>query len=368
MSKDLTNEPKEVKSRRAMLSLGAAAAAGAVAAVVVKPEQAEAHAGDSEVLHLGHGNAAGAAGTSLTGSSATVFGIENTKVDAPAVAINGQSTHDAAILGSSVNDNGVKGRSDNGRGVFGIGPAIGVNGVSTDGPGVEGLSENGSGVVGESTNRPGVEGSSENGPGVVGESTNSVGVIGRSQGMTAGVRGTSLLDEGVEGVTAGAAGEAAGVTGVAVASEVDLDSATPTLGPGVGVGGQSGSGFSVIGVSDSSVGVVGISTGSAGVVGSSQDGIGVQATSPSGIALDVVGEARFSTIGDGIVSDKRDEATIIDAAVSPDTHVMVTLISDPGKGNAFSWVDGADGAFTVHLASKAKGDKSFTYFVLQPGI
>ncbi len=186
--------------------------------------------------------------------------------------------------------------------------------------------------------------------------------------MTAGVRGTSLLDEGVEGVTAGAAGEAAGVTGVAVASEVDLDSANPTLGPGVGVGGQSGSGFGVIGVSDSSVGVVGISTGSAGVVGSSQDGIGVQATSPSGIALDVVGEARFSTIGDGIVSDKRDEATIIDAAVSPDTHVMVTLISDPGKGNAFSWVDGADGAFTVHLASKAKGDKSFTYFVLQPGI
>lgn len=113
-------------------------------------------------------------------------------------------------------------------------------------------------------------------------------------------------------------------------------------------------------------GVVGKSEG-IGVFGISPAGVGVRAESPEGMALQVLGRSSFSTMGIGEVVRGQDSAWVDDPSVTKESHIMVTLTSDPKSEAAVSWVNRKKGlGFTVHLTHAVVKRTDFTYFIVEP--
>ena len=335
---------KKKGDRRAFLAAAAGAAAGATAATLLPQTAGRAHAQPGFPLIIGQDNDGEDQGTRLHatngafeahgGSGIGVLGITN------ALAPEGPGGFlPAGVLGSSLLPGPGKPWGD----------MTGVAGVSGTGTGVHGESESGSGVVGRSVSGPGVEAWSESGPGVTASSESGPGVLAASQS-----------GHGVHAYS---------------------------LGPAPAVEGESQDGPGVRGHSRSGPGMIGQSPGpGGGVVGvSPASGPGVRAYSgwyPSkgeplvpdgGLALDVIGKARFSSAGAGLVPARVNAVTVYNRAVTPASHITVTFTRDPG-GVAVAWVErqmpsGQQpvGRFVVHLSGRPPRAVPFTYLIVEPG-
>lgn len=138
-----------------------------------------------------------------------------------------------------------------------------------------------------------------------------------------------------------------GVRGIAMSPEGGYGE-----GPGVGVHGQAGIGTGVLGIT-------------------SAQGIGVEARthSPDGIALVVNGPSKFSTAGSAVVPAGQNSVFVANDTVTGDSHISVTLVSDPGSRSVL-WIQRNPGnGFTVHMSSASPTKRpatSFTYLVVEP--
>ena len=407
-------------NRRQALGLaGVAAAAAAVAAVGMNGgKEAQAVTGDN--MKVGQFNEATPGdGTEL---AADVDGASALNVTNPATpggtAIHGDGPNGATGLrGTSTSGPGVHATSEDEPAVLGVSGsprflAEGDPGFSLGaGPGVEGHSGTGAGVKGQSQSGPGVEGRSQgaegvrgfthavpsgfgpwhgvygaslkpgvgtpSGPddlgdgfGVFGTTGGGVGVNGMSV-RGPGVSGSSEHTEGVSGGTYGTPSPENFPVGVAGFSliRLDEDPAGPVEdGPGTGVLGRSGSGTGVHGMSESNIGVLGVSESDRGMAGWSRTGTGVWAGTESGEALRVDGKAFFSTAGAGAVPTGADAATVSNPAVTPDSHITVTLMGHPGNSAAVvQWVERQGSGFIVHLRVAVSNETPFTYLIVEPG-
>lgn len=143
-----------------------------------------------------------------------------------------------------------------------------------------------------------------------------------------------------------------------------------------GVAGASlGGGAAVDGFSNWGIGVKARGSSGVGVHGDTFDGIGVRAQClgaadpehPMGpeLALDVIGKARFSTAGSGIVPAWANRATVDNEAVTGHSHVTVTFTRDPGRASV-AWVQRQPGSgFVVHLSARPHWDVPFTYLIVE---
>lgn len=352
--------------RRRLLGLMGAGGAAALTAGLLADDAARAGHDGTNVLHLGTGNAV---------APGAKTGIRS-DVDAFAVDVDNASTMPGA--------GGLHGRSVGGLpGLQGLGPRLGVFGISTgpdggfdgEGNGVAGLSGTGIGVYGESRAGSGVEGRNtsadegDHGAGVQGHSLRGPGVRGASE-HGAGVEGASRAAAGVVGF-GGEPGTAFDVPGVAglgfsgngVYGATERSDRAGVLGEAVvclerGPCDGKATAFGVRGTSEAGV----------GVRGDSQEGTGVEAVSPAGTALRVRGRAVFSTAGSGVVPFGAGSAFVAEPAVTPLSHITVTLVGNPGV-RAISWVERRPGAgFVVHLtASLVRPRTPLTYLVVEPG-
>ena len=211
----------------------------------------------------------------------------------------------------------------------------GVNSSAVFGFGVQGESGAGVGVSGHGTG---------DANGVAGESENGSGVVGLSSGAPA-VRGVSFGHVGVQGQT-----ESMVEPAVLGESLVCVERG-PCEGDSTGTG------------------VFGRSDAGTGVRGDCPRGTGVEAVSEEGLALDVVGKASFSTAGSGVVPAGANSGFVPAPAVTADSHISVTLASDPGE-RELRWVERSPGSgFTVHLSSaekKKRPETALTYLVVEP--
>ena len=81
-----------------------------------------------------------------------------------------------------------------------------------------------------------------------------------------------------------------------------------------------------------------------------------------GTALAVEGRASFAGVGGGTL-DRRGDAFIGDPHIRADSHVIVTLKGDPGKGGI--WVEIQPGkGFMVHMTEPTNRAVPFSYMVL----
>lgn len=164
---------------------------------------------------------------------------------------------------------------------------------------------------------------------------------------------------------------------------------------GIGAWGQAESGVGLWGASWSGVGVVGAGGSrqadplpdpvGPGVLGFTpgEDAPGVRAVSGSpalddikfpvpdgGLALDVVGKARFSTAGASTVNQGQNARNVQNPAVTTDSHISVTLMSDPGP-RQIQWVERRPGiGFRLHMTSAPQNQRpatQFTYLIVEPG-
>jgi hypothetical protein len=178
------------------------------------------------------------------------------------------------------------------------------------------------------------------------------------------------LATGGEGVAHGfeGGGDAAGVWGQSNA--------------GVGVIGASWDGGGVVGAGGSiqkdpelrpaGPGVIGFAPGGApGVLAMSamETGLGQPGTPDGGLALDVIGKARFSTAGAATVPQGASSVQVLDPAVTANSHISVTLVSDPGS-RALRWIERLPGSFTAHFEGGGKPstrpETDFTYLIVEP--
>jgi hypothetical protein len=224
----------------------------------------------------------------------------------------------------------------------GRGAIFGIGGEAASGPG-------GTGVAGQGGKSP------------VGE---SVGVIGSGGGPTDSNRG-----DGVRGATASATN--AGVFGfnfgsgpaVRGYSAVATGGTPSPTGNGTGVEGKSGGGKAIHGAASAS------------------GGLGVLAEhTGSGLGLAVKGRAGFSTCGSGTIAASKDSADVSNPAVGSNSHISVTLTSNPGTPAAGGpgpravpapaqvlWVERTPGTgFVVHMTDTVLSQTSFTYLIVEP--
>jgi hypothetical protein len=240
----------EQVSRRGLLKLAGAGAAGAGLAVVggtLAAQPAAASNGGAVILGNGANTATSTTAVFNSGTGFGLKGVAGTQSDITTIST-------AGVLGSSFSSTGVAGISDSasGYGVFGQnndgvaiqgrGATVGVEGIrlassgisgtgavrgdtnasgiagvaglSSSGPGVSGVRSNFSGISGtaavlgdtndSSVDVAGVAGLSKSGPGVLGRSTTNVGVQGLSDGGGAGVFGDSVATGGRGGLFRGA--------------------------------------------------------------------------------------------------------------------------------------------------------------------
>jgi hypothetical protein len=227
-------------------------------------------------------------------------------------------------------------------------------------------------------------------PGAIGMSSSNVGLVGATGGatenddalyslMASGVHGIGAREPGVCGrsETIGVLGESHGIGmwGAAGPTEVDV---TQVPAFSTGVWGQ-GTGASV-GVLGNArlIGVWGAASKTppgppvlpavqtpSGLWGQTDiaGGVGVLARHEGGdTALAVEGRASFSGVGGGML-DRRGDAFIGDPHIRADSHVIVTLQGDPGKGAP--WVDIQPGkGFFVHMTEATNRRVPFSYLVL----
>jgi hypothetical protein len=334
------------RSRRDLLRVLGAAAAGAVAGGALSAKEAQAH------------------GTFHQDSSDTTPAIHGNNTD-NGPGVKGDSVTGAGVQGST--DTGIAvfaSTSGDGTGVFGqvlstepavrgqnFGSGIGVRGQSTDGHGVSGETNQ--------AGRAGVIGTNDS------TSFSALGVEGSVAGSGRGVFGNSALGRGVHGHSDG---DGAGVMG-------DIDSAT---GTGV-LGINNGSGPGVKGTSDGTgvrgeggVGVYGSTSTGTGVLGEAGNGVGVYASSSDFIALYVQGPATFSTAGSGVIPALQKEVAVINQAVTAESHITVTLTGNPGTTptgipSLVEWVERQPGiGFVAHLSRRVGPATPFTYLIVEP--
>ena len=109
--------------------------------------------------------------------------------------------------------------------------------------------------------------------------------------------------------------------------------------------------------------------GITGVLGTSEAGVGVEARSDTGMTLKVGGPAGFATAGAGSVPAGAAAVFVAAPSVSADSHITVTLSSDPGQ-RTVRWVERDPGnGFTVHMTAgppKQPLQTAFTYLVVEP--
>lgn len=263
----------------------------------------------------------------------------------------------------------------NGVGLDAGGEAIGVRGGSTYGIAVSGFSFYGVGISASSVHGKALGAGSTYGPGLW------------AGGGSGGVQAESYDTTGAFPAVSARADVSAGIVAVSQIPLFPWSSAPGTgvfgIGPRGGVRGEVwnaagdviAEGIGVLGAS----GVTPTSTGQGigvrgegsaiGVHGKSEEGVGVKAESTSGFALEVIGRARFSTAGAGMINRDADSAATSDYNVSENSIILVTLTSNPGNPNSIvQWVERNPGVgFTVHLTKKVGTATTFTYLILEPG-
>ncbi len=253
----------------------------------------------------------------------------------------GKPTIEADVFPSESNPGvGIQGVSYTGTsyedGEFAEGPGIGVQGLSGTGTGVEGRSGSGPGVTAQSQSGNAFEGGSETGAGAF---------VGSSTGP--GVDATG----GIVGVSGWSPSGIAGVVGIG------------SIVRGEGT------------VPEEARGVLGIAPGDAPAVQCVSGGLLDQDTHPwtpnpdGGLALDVVGKVRFSTAGAATVPQGQNSVFVPNASVTPNSHISITLISDPGP-RQLRWLSRSGGSgFTVYFAGGPPGQRpatDFTYLIVEP--
>ena len=352
-------------------------------------------------------------GDGVQGFSTTGRGVTGDSESAPGGAFRSESEF------------GVEGRSTSSAGVAGFGVV---------GPGVHGASQTGPGVDGHSSSGPAGTFTTDDGESIVqiGGRASSF-ALGVHNELAAEEAGGILATSGggKPGIESdvfpfGAENPGVGVQGVAYLG-TNYENGTFGAGPGTGVQGISGTGtgvqgqsashFGVHGESTDSVGVIGFSANDVGVFGfgtpegdgdgvggfspnsvggrfGSGSGIGLRAISPGeehpalqaasgtiadshfeadpdgGLALEVIGKARFSTAGAGMLPQGQVSVFVAQSAVTDSSHITVTPTGDPGNRQV-RWVDRDPGVgFTVHFSSSPPSQRPetpFTYLVVEPG-
>jgi hypothetical protein len=131
-----------------------------------------------------------------------------------------------------------------------------------------------------------------------------------------------------------------------------------------------GPGATLSGISGSEGDGPGAPSGSGiGVAGTSGTGVGVQASSPDGLALLVDGTSAFSTVGSAVIAAGRNAVYVANKAVTPNSHISVTLVSDPGPRQV-RWVRRRPGqGFDLHLTPASPSERpetSLTYMIVEP--
>jgi len=266
-------ETQKAMSRRKLLGLAAAAAAG----LALTPLTEKAHAASGDPLLIGEHNEADLGDRTLLDGEVDEFPDDP---DFPAIFVVSNKGLGQAIVGKS------KG-----------GPGIGV----------QGLSASGIGVLGESP--PGMPPPDIDIPvGVHGRSSDGIGVHAVSETGTAlKVDGKSFFDTTVDG---GWPPHLFGGLVVLNDGSADVDGNWPNAivghcENGIGVLGDSTYGHGVLARSMHSVAMKAHSDYGTGVVGTSTNGgIGVHAVSETGTALQVDGKSNFN--GEGFLSAKVD--------------------------------------------------------------
>ena len=139
----------------------------------------------------------------------------------------------------------------------------------------------------------------------------------------------------------------------------------------------SGTATGVLGVTETSsiysqnprvlCGVHGFANTGTGVRGDSISGFGVSAASPNGIALRVEGKAAFATAGNGAIGGGLSHIAVPETHVTPESHITVTLTSDPGHEATVHWVERNPGVgFVIHFSKKLAKKTSFSYLIIEP--
>jgi hypothetical protein len=194
----------------------------------------------------------------------------------------------------------------------------------------------------------------------VGGRSNIVADVPAAEGDTLFVE-NQHVDGGGGGAISAVARGAHGVEGAAFPSE---------LSEGIGVRGVSLSAEGGFGEGPGS-GVDGISGTGIGVLGETRHGTGVEARSdfPDGFALVVRGKSLFSTAGSAVIPAGQNSVFVANADVAGDSHISVTLVSDPGP-RAIRWVERDEGSgLTVHLSSaplRQRPETHLTYLIVGP--
>ena len=179
----------------------------------------------------------------------------------------------------------------------------------------------------------------------------------------------AMSREGVALIGTTFGSEGYGTRGMAYIGSPDSPSEEWVLGPGIGVGGMSGSGHGVLGQSESGNGVTGQAPGEAPAVLAVSSPLGAN-PSDGGLALRVVGKAQFSTAGAWVVLAGARSVEVANPAVTDASHVTVTLTGDPGNAAAVvQWVERQPGSgFIVHLRVPVSNETPFTYLIVEPGV
>jgi hypothetical protein len=178
-------------SRRVFLAAGLAAAAGAVAHAIGRPDLVRAANGDPVI-----------AGQSVTASTTTT--IHSTSFAALDIQADGANVDGVHSIVTGGGGNGVFGEADGASGV-------GVTGFSDSGTGVLGSSNIGVGVYGSSSNATAVRGDSESNslPAVIARNNaGSTGLLGFSGDVTTPLP-SGRPDTGIEGYAVGFPGRPA---------------------------------------------------------------------------------------------------------------------------------------------------------------
>lgn len=332
-------------SRRRLLAWLGAGGAAALATLFSRDEAKAGHDG-TNTMHLGETNfPPGGASTGIGAhTDATAFSIHNSHEGGEAAGLyvnvrgGGPVIHADNEGGDGVVLQGVSGCCES----FGQGSGTGVQGLSGSGAGVQGHSDSGPGVVGVSATGTGGHFQSESGT--------ALQVIG-SAGVGASVDGFAL---GVENEHTGETAGGIFVVGRGGKPAIEADALPGDFGPGVALQGVSGT-HETFGQGPGT-----------GVQGISGTGIGVEAISENGLALRVQGRAAFSAVGSAAVPAGQSSVFVADAAVSADSHIAVTLTSDPGR-RAVRWVERApESGFTVHLMAPGPQEVALTYSIVEP--
>lgn len=146
-----------------------------------------------------------------------------------------------------------------------------------------------------------------------------------------------------------------------------LNAAGTGLGSGHGVAGSSGTGIGVFGAAESGgIGVRGSCPGSTPAVKALSGTFGPD-TPDGGLALEVVGQARFSTAGSAFVPAGSQDYQIANTAVTAKSHITVTFTGITGA-IYLRWVKRKPGiGFVLHLSGKPLMNTPFTYLIIEPG-